>query len=126
MKTAVDLKESSKSDLRLILLSLDNLVKDKTFSKSKSGSVLNTLKYLRDTMSSLSYNLHNDKVSLKVAMEDFEFYNPDFDKYEIEHLDLLPYSLYDELDEVPLDLFYDVRRLTFNIKSLFSNIYPEC
>lgn len=112
-------RELKKNDLRLILLSLDNLIEDETFSKcntSISLSVLDTLKYLKYVLSDLSYELHNDDKSIKEVKEDFSFYHPDF---EVEYLDLLPYGLYDELDEVPLTLFYSVRNLAYNIRSLY-------
>ena len=107
-------REQIKEDLRVILYKLEDFLK----SYTTIGDTLNQLKILKDDLIDFSNLIHQDK-PLKECIEDFWFYNPDFD---VTHIDLLSYGLYDDLEEVPLDLFYKVRTISLNVKNLFEQL----
>lgn len=110
-----------KDEIYNILNSFDVVLRDNRLSKSNTPNTLSELEYLKDVV--LEFRGLLEKYDIKEAIDIFKFYNGDFDKINIEHSDLLAYSLYDELDEVPLDLFYNVRDLYNKVKELFDNIF---
>ena len=102
-------KEELKDKIRIILYCIRELVKDKTFTETET---------FKEVVSSLYHNLCGNE-PFEECIENFEFYNPHFD---VTHIDLLPYGLYDDFAEVPEKLFNEVRIIALNVKWLFKKL----